>query len=163
MNTSRLSRPTRAARRNAAGMLLAGLLLCVSPPGHADERDGAVFGESVTVLTLARDGAWGTATDTSTSRAIAFAIRNCRAMSRHLLGCGAMFTTVRSGWSIALLCGDESIIAAAGERAEAEQKAVRREVELREVYRRNMPPCVRIATIDPNGMAVPAPLLTSGR
>ena len=154
----------RDPQRWAAVFPLAlGLLLCMTPSGQADERDGAVFGEHVTVLTLAHDGAWGTATDTSVSRAIAFAIRNCQAMSRRQLGCGAMYTTVRSGWSVALLCGDEPIIAAAAERAEAERRTLEREAELREVYRRAMSPCVRMVTVDPNGMVVTPPLYTSGR
>ena len=143
--------------------LLAGLLLGVARPGHAGDAAGGVFGEAVTVLTMAHGGAWGTATETSTSRAIALAIRNCQAMSRRPLGCGAMFTTVRSGWSVALLCGDEPIIAASAERAEAERRTLARETELREVYRRDMPPCTRVVTVDPNGLVVTPPLYTSGR
>jgi hypothetical protein len=142
--------------------LLAGLLL-VTPVSHADEDGAVVLGEYVTVLTLARDGAWGTATETSTSQAIAFAIRDCKTKSRRLLGCGAMFTTIRSGWSVAVLCGDETIVAAATQLADAEQMAHRREIELRETYRRDMPPCERVATVNPNGMVVAPPLQTSER
>jgi hypothetical protein len=133
--------------------LLAGLLL-VTPVSHADGDGATVLGEYVTVLTLARDGAWGTATETLTSEAIAFAIRDCKSKSRGLLGCGAMYTTIRAGWSIAVLCGDEPIIVAAPKLADAERMAVKREIELREVYRRAMPPCVRVATVNPNGVVV---------
>ena len=93
--------------------LLAGLLIGTTPPGHAADHGPIVLGNDVTVLTIARDGSWGTATDTFVNRAIALAIRDCKAMSQRLLGCGASFTTVQSGWSLALLCGDETIIAAA--------------------------------------------------
>jgi hypothetical protein len=141
----------------AFASLLAGAVLFMTPPGHAGDDGAVVLGEYVTVLTLARDGAWGTATETSTSRAIAFAIRDCKAMSRRELGCGAMLTTVRSGWSIALLCGDETIIAASARLADAELTAKKREAELRHVYQRNMPPCVRIATVNPYGSVVTPP------
>ena len=142
--------------------VIAGLALGAPRPAHAGDAPGGVFGEAVTVLTMARGGAWGTATEISTSRAIALAIRNCQAMSQGPLGCGAMYTTVRSGWSVALLCGDEPIIAASAERAEAERRTLERETELREVYRRDMPPCLRVATVDPNGVVVTPPLYTSG-
>jgi hypothetical protein len=147
----------------AALALLAGLLLGAPRVGQAGDTAGGVFGEAVTVLTMARGGAWGTATETSTSRAIALAIRNCQAMSQSPLGCGAMYTTVRSGWSVALLCGDEPIIAASAERADAERSASGRESELRDLYRRDMPPCTRVVTVDPNGLVVAPPLYTSGR
>jgi hypothetical protein len=137
--------------------LLAGLLL-VTPVSHADDNGAIVLGEYVTVLTLARDGAWGTATETLTSQAIALAIRDCKSKSRRLLGCGAMFTTIRAGWSVAVLCGDETIIAAAPKLADAERMAIKREIELREVYHRAMPQCVRVATVNPSGVVV-APLV----
>ena len=64
------------------------------------------------------------------------------------------FATVRAGWSVAVLCGDETIIAAATQLADAEHMAIKREIELREVYRRNMPPCARVATVNSNGVDV---------
>jgi hypothetical protein len=132
--------------------LLLGLSLGTSPGWTADnERDDYPYR---TVLTLAPDGSWGTATDSDTGRAIAAAIRDCKAMSRRVNSCGAKFTTVFKGWSLAVLCGDETIIAAASQRAEAERMAVAREAELRLVYRRDMPPCVRVATVGPDGAVV---------
>jgi hypothetical protein len=142
--------------------LVACLLLGLTLPSHADSDGAIVLGEYVTVLTLASDGAWGTATEPSTSRAIAFAIRDCKTMSRRVIGCGAKFTTVRTGWSVAVLCGDETIIAAATQLADAERMAIKREMELREVYRRNMPPCVRVATVNPNGVVV-APVVQAAK
>ena len=144
----------------ALAALFATAMPGMAPPGHATDNGAAVLGEYVTVLTLARDGAWGTATETSTSRAIAFAIRDCKAMSRRALGCGAMYTTVRSGWSIAVLCGDEAIIAASGQRADAERMAKKRESDLRHIYQRNMPACMRVATVNPDGLVVEPPAKT---
>jgi hypothetical protein len=140
-----------AARCLAA--LLLGLSLGTSPVWAADiERDDDY--PYRTVLTLAPDGSWGTATDSDTGLAIAAAIHDCKAMSRRVTSCGAKFTTVFKGWSLAVLCGDETIIAAARQRAEAERLVVAREAELRLVYRRDMPPCVRVATVGPDGAAV---------
>ena len=149
--------------RLALPALVAGLLLGMTPSSHADNDGAIVLGEYVTVLTLASDGAWGTATESSTSRAIAFAIRDCKMMSRRVLGCGAKFTTVRAGWSVAVLCGDETIIAAAALLADAERLAINREIELRNIYRRNMPPCVRVATVNSNGVVVAPPVQASER
>ena len=113
--------------RFALPALVAGLLIGMTPSSHADNDRTIVLGEYVTVLTLASDGAWGTATEYPTGRAIAFAIRDCKAMSRRVLGCGAKFTTVRAGWSVAVLCGDETIIAAATQLTDAERMAIKRE------------------------------------
>jgi hypothetical protein len=145
--------------------LFAGVLLATTPPGRAADNGPIVLDEFVTVLTLARDGAWGTATETSIGRAIAFAIRDCKTRSQRVLGCGASFTTVRAGWSLGLLCGDETIIAAATERADAERIAINREIELREVYGRDMPPCVRVVTVNPDGIVIAPPVaaLKGGR
>ena len=148
------------ARRVAA--LLLGLSLGASPGWAADdERDHYPY---LTVLTLARDGAWGTATDSDVGRAIAAAIRDCKAMSsRRINSCGARFTTVFRGWSLAVLCGDEPIVAAASQRSEAERMTVAREAELRLVYRRDMPPCMRVATVGPDGAVVVPSREAAGR
>lgn len=111
-----------------------------------------------TVLTMAPDGVWGTATDPRVNRAIYLAIRNCKAKSKVELGCGAYQTTVRGGWSLGIRCGRENIIVADRDLAEAERRARNREAVLRESYVPNMPPCVRVVTIDPNGNIVVPPV-----
>ena len=141
--------------------LLTGLSLAASPGWCADDAEDDY--PYRTVLTLAPDGAWGTATDSDTGQAIAAAIRDCKAMSRQANGCGAKFTTVFRGWSLAVLCGDETIIAAAHQRAEAERLALAREVELREVYRRDMPPCIRVVTVGPGGAVLVPQRQAAGR
>jgi len=98
-----------------------------------------------------------TATDSRINRAIFVAIGNCKAMSEMTLGCGAYLTSVRGGWSLGIRCGNESIIVADRHLAEAEQRARRRELELRERYVRDMPPCERVVTVDPNGAVVAPP------
>jgi hypothetical protein len=111
-----------------------------------------------TVLTMAPDGAWGTATDPRVNRAIYLAIINCKAKSDVELGCGAYQTTVRGGWSLGIQCGRENIITADRNLAEAERRARKREAELRESYVPNMPPCVRVVSVDPNGNIVVPPV-----
>src|SRR5262245_29680573 len=132
------------------GALAAALAQSASSQPPAIEE----WAHDFTVLTLAPDGAWGTATDSRINRAIYQAIRNCRAMSETVLGCGAYMTTVRGGWSVGVRCGNENIIVADRNLAEAEQRARRREAELREHYVREMPPCARVVTVDPNGAVV---------
>src|SRR5580765_2409751 len=68
---------TIACTRTSSFMLpalFAGVLLATTPPVYAADEGPIMLGDYVTVLTLARDGAWGTATEAFTSRAIAFAI-----------------------------------------------------------------------------------------
>ena len=130
-----------------------GLILCMTSPGHAIDVDRHTV-HPTTVLTLSRVGGWGASTDYSVSRAITDAIRACKAMSNVPSDCGAKFTSIFVGWSVAVLCGDETIIAAAHSLVDAERAAVKRENELRVVYQRDMPSCVRVVTIDPHGRAV---------
>jgi hypothetical protein len=107
-----------------------------------------------TALIMAPDGAWGTATDPSVDRAIDLAIGNCRAKSKMKLGCGAYLITIRGGWSLGIRCGNENIMTAHKELVEAERWARKREADLRTFYVSNMPPCVRVVTVDPNGAIV---------
>ena len=141
------------------GALAAALAQSASSQPPAIEE----WAHDFTVLTMAPDGAWGTATDLRINRAIHLAITNCKAMSEMELGCGAYMTTVRGGWSLGIRCGNENIIAADRHLAEAEQRARRREAELRERYVRDMPPCARVVTVDPNGAVVAPPPGYAGR
>ena len=106
-----------------------------------------------TVLTMYGD-AWGAATEPFINQAIARAIANCKAMSGPELGCGAYLTSIRAGWSLGIRCGRENIIVAEKGLAEAEHRALRREVELRTHYVPDMPACFRVVTIDPSGRSV---------
>jgi len=138
-----------------------GVLITLGVLGHAIAQSASSQPEYVeewasdfTVLTMAPDGAWGTATDPRINRAIFLAISNCKAMSEMQLGCGAYSKSVRGGWLLGIRCGNENIIVADRNLAEAERRALEREVELREIYVPNMPPCERVVTVDPNGAVV---------
>jgi hypothetical protein len=154
-----MTRTARMPARHALGFLLAMLLGAV--PGHAGEQIESE--RPWTVLTLAYDGSWGTATDDYITRAIAFARRNCQLMAERPNSCGAKFTSIRHGWSIAVRCGGEPIIVAASVLNEAERIAQAREAELRHVYRRNMAPCVRLVTVDPAGSVITPPVRSVAR
>jgi hypothetical protein len=106
-----------------------------------------------TVLTIAPDGAWGAATERYSNIAISRAIDMCKRRSNSL-GCGAYFSSTRSGWLVGFLCGDRNIIAAGSSLLDAERHGGEREATLRRLYAPDMPPCVRIVTVDPNGTIV---------
>jgi hypothetical protein len=141
------------------GALAAAFAQSTSPQPAAIEE----WAHDFTVLTMAPDGAWGTATDPRINRAIRFAIKNCRAMSGMELGCGAYLTTIRGGWSLGIRCGRENIIVADRDLAEAERRATTREAELRALYVPDMAPCARLATVDPNGAVAMPQLGYSGQ
>ena len=128
-----------------AGALIAAL----AAPGYAGESE---WEQDWTVLTLASDGTWGVASDSIIDRAIAVALRDCRAKSKVSNDCGGRFSTIRAGWTLAMQCGTETIIAAEQRLADAESAAHDREIELRTVYRRAMPSCARIVAISPRGI-----------
>src|SRR5262245_39683246 len=107
-----------------------------------------------TVLTIAPNGSWGAATDDSIGRAIAAAIARCNGRHQRAIGCGATYTTIRAGWSLGIRCGRENILVSEKTLAEAEQAAIDREVVLRQRYVSDMPPCVRVVSVDPSGAIV---------
>jgi hypothetical protein len=120
---------------------------------------GEAWHSDVTVVAIAPDGTWGVATEPSSSRAIANAIGDCRTRYQRAIGCGHRITSIRAGWSLAIRCGDNTIVVAARSLREAEQHAADRELELRQAYAPDMPPCVRVVSVDPSG-AVVAPDVT---
>ena len=107
-----------------------------------------------TVLAMSPDGAWGVATDMWMIGALSRAIRDCTQMSGQEMGCGAYFTVIRAGWSLGIRCGDKNIIMAEPTLTDAERRARWREFELRKLHDPDMPPCVRLVTVDPTGMVV---------
>jgi hypothetical protein len=107
-----------------------------------------------TVLVMAPNGSWGAATGDSIGAATAAAIAQCKRMYRKAVGCGAYSTTIRAGWSLAIRCGDETIMAAERTLIEAEQATIDRELVLRRLYRPDLPPCVRLVSIDPSGAII---------
>jgi hypothetical protein len=110
--------------------------------------------DELTVVTLAQDGSWGVATAGSQGPAIAAAIRHCREMSVTSSDCGAQFITTRGSWVVANLCGEQKIIAAGETRDAAEQAAIKREIDLKQNYRPDLPTCRRILIVNAHGAVV---------
>ena len=129
------------------------ILLCALLTGTPQ---GLAWDHHWTVVTLARGGSWGIASDSSQSQAIAEAIRFCREMAGPPGDCGAQFMAARNGWIIANLCGDHKVIATGSSLTNAEQEALNREISLQLSYVPDLPPCKRIVTVDPIGAIVPS-------
>jgi hypothetical protein len=122
----------------------------VVPSNTSDEHWQA----EVTVVAIAPDGTWGTATDALTNRAIANAIDDCKQKYASEIGCGYRSTFVREGWSLVFRCGAQNILVAEKELADAQWAAFRQERELRARYVPNMPACERTLMVDPQGQTV---------
>jgi hypothetical protein len=123
------------------------ILLCLfllgSPAAVAADDDW-------TVLTMARDGSWGTGSEASQWRAMDEAIRFCRAMAgtSGASDCGASFAATKGGWIVANLCGDYKVLATGVTLNEAETEALNREISLQLQFVPDLPQCRRVVTID---------------
>jgi hypothetical protein len=129
---------------------LIGAPLCA--PAGAQIRLSGASDADWTVLTMAPDGAWGTATDEYLNHAIAAAIARCRAMSGQALGCGAYQVSVQRGWALGARCGRENILATGATLAAAAANGRLREVERRN-HQPGMPTCRQVVTVAPDGSA----------
>jgi hypothetical protein len=130
----------------------AAIVACLVMPALAIVPDQ----DDWTVVTMAPDGAWGSATEPSVGQALARAFANCKAMSGMKLGCGAQSRAIQAGWIVAARCGDRNIVVAERRLADAERAARERETDLREHYAPDMPPCRRVLTVDPRGRVMVA-------
>ena len=127
------------------------LTLNVSTAAHAQIGVAGTSNADWTVLTVAPDGGWGTATDAYINEATSRAIAQCRSMSTRTLGCGARLVSIQGGWALALRCGNEDVLATGATLLEAAKHAHRRELELRELYHPNMASCGQLVVVGPDG------------
>jgi hypothetical protein len=125
----------------------AAILVCLVMPAPAFVPDQ----DDWTVVTMAPDGSWGSATEPSVGQALAKAIGYCMATSGREIGCGAQFRAIQAGWVVATRCGDTNIVVAERRLANAERAAREREADLREHYAPDLPPCRRVLTVNPRG------------
>lgn len=138
------------ASTSIAGLLLLGMLFCEGSLLRASQAEDHF--KPWTALAVTPDGSWGAATESDTGKAISNAIANCKKKYLKEIGCGAVIKMVRAGWILAFRCGDENIIVAEKNLADAQEMAARREKELRSAYVLNMPACARVLTVDPHGV-----------
>ena len=125
----------------------AAIVACFAMPALAIVPDQ----DDWTVVTMAPDGAWGSATEPLVGQALVRAIDNCKAMSGTKIGCGAQSRAIQAGWIVAARCGDRNILVAERRLADAERAARERETDLREHYAPDLPPCRRVLTVNPRG------------
>jgi hypothetical protein len=130
----------------------AAIVACLVVPALAIVPDQ----DDWTVVTMAPDGSWGSATELSVNQALVKAIGNCKAMSGAKIGCGAQFRAIQAGWMVATRCGGTNILVAERRLADAEQAAGRRETDLRKLYAPDLPPCRRVLTVNPRGGVIVA-------
>ena len=130
------------------------LMLGLGAASNASAQIGlaGTSGEDWTVLTIAPDGAWGTATEEYINRAIANAIARCRAKSDRTFGCGAYLVSVQRGWALGLRCGTENILATGASLADAVERARQRELELRRRYHPEADKCRQVVVVGPDGL-----------
>ena len=143
-------RPLAVAFALVASMSVPGEALAqssVPEPVEEWERDWTVF-------TMAPNGAWGVATDMWIIGGLARATSDCKTMSGGALGCGAHYTAIRAGWTLGIRCGDKNIIVSEMNLEDAEFSADWREYEFRKLYYPDLPACIRVVTVDPNGSIV---------
>lgn len=145
----RRSNPARFSRLGAVGLISLGL---ASAEAGADDKD---WMHDVTVLTVARNGAWGTATREHSSAAIAAAIADCRQRAAgsgsNGSDCGARQVYTRKGWSLAYSCGERTFAVSGRTIVEAHVAAVAQEIDWREVSRLDAPACRLLVAIGPDG------------
>ncbi len=137
----------------AAGASSAQTALTPNPPILAKTK--AEWAKDVTALVIAPDGTWGTATEPFSGKALGKAIADCKSKYSGKIGCGYRSAFVREGWSLGIRCGQINIIAAEKSLLAAEQTAIKSEFIQRRDYHPNMPPCVRVVTVDPDGKVIP--------
>ena len=133
----------------AVGLCAFNIAQAQSPSRDNVELDVSASDGRWTVVTMTLDGSWGAATESMSNRAIANAVADCKFNYRENIGCGAYQVAVQQGWVLGFRCGNENILAAARDLADAERSAVRRENELRRSYVPDMPACRWVVTIDP--------------
>jgi hypothetical protein len=134
------------------------LILSVSTAADAQINLSGASDADWTVLTIAPDGGWGTATEGSVNQAISGAIARCRSMSNRTLGCGAHQVSVQRGWALAVRCSEENILATGATLLEATESAHRREFELRNLYHSKIRSCRQLVLVGPDGsVKVPQP------
>ena len=104
-----------------------------------------------TVLTVARSGAWGLSTARSQGEAIAGALQQCRSRATVDSDCGAELLAYKTGWCLAILCGEHRVMVAGKHLEEAEAVAYARVAALRQSYGSSLPPCHMLLTVDPEG------------
>ena len=81
------------------------------------------------------------------SEAIALAVRDCRSRTARPSDCGAEIKTIRTGYVLAMRCGDYRALVSGDTREEAESALTNRILQLRYVSNARLGPCVRVLEV----------------
>jgi hypothetical protein len=108
-----------------------------------------------TVLTVSRNGAWGLSSARTQGKAIAGALRQCRARSLEPSDCGAVQLHYKLGWAMAVLCGHHRVMVTAEDREAVEAIAIERIAALGQIHG-ELPSCRHLLTVDPVGAVTAA-------
>jgi hypothetical protein len=106
----------------------------------------AAASDNWTAVTVGRLS-WGAAAAPSLSEAIALAIRDCRSRTARPSDCGAEIKTIRTGYVLAMRCGDYRALVSGDTREDAESGLTNRILQLRYVSNAKLAPCVRILDV----------------
>ena len=157
LTSDRLVRSRTQALACMATALAAVASTLLSPASRA-ATDRPEWDHDWVAVTVARNGAWGAATNGSIMRAMIQAIAACRRMSGPggSGDCGGEITTVRASWSLAYACGEYTFIANGDTSAEARLAAIDRAVDLKEILGLELAPCTLLVVVDSEGRASPA-------
>ena len=149
-------------------LVLGTLISLGAASAQADRGAAYVFGTGdndwtldVTVVAIAPDGTWGVATKPHTGPAIGAAIAACKTKYTHEIGCGHRSVIIRRGWTLLFKCGTQNVLAGGKRLVDAKQAALQQETALRAAYAPDMPACVTVLTVDPDGQAT-SPVAASG-
>ena len=123
-------------------------------------RAGDDWDKDWTALTLATNGAWGSAIHALRVTAMMQAMAQCRERAGSSNGCGSHTTTVRGAWAVGYVCGTETFVVTARSYREAQVAAINQEIELRDFERVEIEACRRIIAIAPNGEAASEAMLS---
>ena len=151
-------RSSRAGRGRLAVRMCAAAALAAAVASAARAGAGNEWEHDWVAVTVARNGAWGAATNASLMRAMVQAIQACRRMSGPSGSgdCGGEITTVRAAWSLAYACGEYTFIANGLTSADARLAAIDRAVDLKEILGIELAPCTLLVTVDTDGHVEPA-------
>jgi hypothetical protein len=105
-------------------------------------------------LTVSRRSAWGVGQDARPAAAVRIAIERCIASPAGPDGCGAQFEVTRGNWTVARMCGDRPVIAAASVLADANQRLTFWEISLDMSPSGPLPICQHLVTIAPDGQVM---------
>lgn len=95
---------------------------------------------------------WGVGTATDVNQATRIAFARCKQMSKQGIGCGTRLKAVRAGWILALRCGSQAILETGENLKDAEDAAIARARELRQIYAPDVLACERLFLVNNHGV-----------